>query len=59
MSKNVVEQGRPQTTMWRMCLHAGYLSYKHTLRICNTYCFCNGCESDASHCCVLVHYLSC
>jgi len=20
-------------------LHAGYLSYKHTLRICNTYCF--------------------
>jgi len=35
MWKNIIERSKPQMTMQRMHIHAGY---KHTLRICNTYC---------------------
>ena len=35
MWKNTVKRGRPQMTIWRMRIAC----YKHTLTICNTYCF--------------------
>ena len=36
----MVQPDRPRTIMQygARTLHAGYLSYRHTLRICNTYC---------------------
>ena len=38
--KNYVERGRPQMTIWRMHIACCITkSTKHTLTICNTYCF--------------------
>ena len=41
MWKNIVQPDRPQMTIqygaW--ALHGGKYAYRHTLRICNTYCF--------------------
>ena len=38
--KNTVQPDRPQMTIWRMRIACWILMvYKHTLTICNTYCF--------------------
>ena len=39
MWKNTVEPDKPQMTTWRMLTACSILDYKHTLRICNIYCF--------------------
>ena len=41
MWKNTVERGRPQMTIWRMRIACWITkaTQKHTLRICNTFCF--------------------
>jgi hypothetical protein len=41
MWKNTVEPEKPRMTIWRMCFACilDNHSYKHILRICNTYCF--------------------
>ena len=36
--KNIVDSDRPHTPTWRMRFAAGNLRYKHTFRICNSYC---------------------
>jgi len=39
--KNILEQGRPQMTIWRMCIACWKLKKtKHKLRISDTYWFC-------------------
>jgi hypothetical protein len=40
MWKNIVEPGRPQTTIWRMCIACRISkdTHTHTLRICNYHC---------------------
>ena len=38
IAKNIADSDKPHTPMWRMCVAAGNLRYKHTLRICNSYC---------------------
>jgi hypothetical protein len=37
--KYLVEVGRPQLTIWRMCIACWIPKARNTLRICNTYCF--------------------
>jgi hypothetical protein len=40
MKKKFVEQGMPHITIWRMRIHAEYLSQKlHMLNLCNSHCF--------------------
>jgi len=40
MWKNTVEMDRPQMTIWRMRIACWMpKGYKHTLRVCNSYCF--------------------
>ena len=38
MWKNSVERGRPQMTIWRMCIACWITMATHTLTVCNTYC---------------------
>jgi hypothetical protein len=43
--KNIIgESDRSQMTIWRM-----RLSYKHTLRICKTYCFSSATNAARTH----------
>jgi len=37
MWKNIAEQGRPQVTIWCVCIACWIPKARHTLRICNTY----------------------
>jgi len=39
MRKNIVAPDRPQMTIWRMRTACCVPVYKHTLTICNIYCF--------------------
>jgi hypothetical protein len=40
MWKNIVEQSRPQMTVWRMRIACWLIKGTHTaLKLCNTYCF--------------------
>jgi len=38
--KNIVERFRPQTTKWRKRIACSITKAIHTLRLCNTHCFC-------------------
>ena len=37
--EKIVQQGRPQMTIWRLPTDTHTHTHTHTLRICNTYCF--------------------
>jgi len=37
--KNIVEWGRPQITIWCMCIACWIPTSRNTLRTCNSYCF--------------------
>jgi len=61
MWKNIVDLGRPQMTIWHMLFACWIPVYKHTLRICNTYCFSTATLLTQMHLSVTlqVHCLSC
>ena len=49
MWKNMLEQGRPQMTIWHMHIAFWIIKATHTLTICKNYCFCTATMVARTH----------